>query len=44
MAIHIEPDSEDSEAWIALTGDDLGDTQSSTWKVEMHVAIEGRKD
>lgn len=39
MDIYALPDSEESEDWIELTGDDSATTESSTWKVEMYAAV-----
>lgn len=41
MEIWTEQDSEDTESWISLTGDDSAETESPTWRVEMYVALEG---
>jgi hypothetical protein len=43
MNIWAEPDSEDSESYVSLV-DDSGETESSTWRVEMYVMAEGTKD
>lgn len=44
MEIWTEPDSEDTETWVSIAGDDLALTESSTWKLELYVAVEGEKD
>lgn len=37
MEIWTEPDQDDAESWVSLTGDDLAVTESPTWKVEVFV-------
>lgn len=43
MEVHLEPDSEEPENWIDLTGDVSGTTESPTWKLEMYTSAEGMK-
>jgi hypothetical protein len=44
MEIRVEPDSEESEHWISLTGDGSAETESPTWKLEMYVAVQAEKE
>lgn len=44
MEIWAEPDSDDSEVWVSIAGDDLALTESSTWPLEMYVAAEAEKE
>jgi hypothetical protein len=44
MDIHAEPDTDDSEDWISLVGDDSAQTESPTWKLEMYLAVEAEKE
>jgi hypothetical protein len=44
MNIWAEPDSGDTEIWVSIAGDDSAETESSTWKMELYVMVEGSKD
>ena len=44
MHITTEPDTEKSEDWISLVGDDSAQTESPTWKLEMYLAVEAEKE